>query len=179
MTITLLLEQVFNGIQSGVTLFLVAAGLTLVLGIMDLVFLAHGAQVMIGAYAATGFTLLTGNFYLGIILAIPLTFASGYLLEYLVIRHLYKRDHMEQVRATFGLILFFNELIRIGFGPAALFSNLPPSLSGFVYILPETPYPAFRLIVIFVGLALQLAFIFLLPKHAWAPWSEQVRPTQI
>ena len=85
MTITLLLEQVFNGIQSGVTLFLVAAGLTLVLGIMNLVFLAHGAQVMVGAYAATGFTLLTGNFYLGIILAIPLTFASGYLLEYLVI----------------------------------------------------------------------------------------------
>ena len=75
MTITLLLEQVFNGIQSGVTLFLVAAGLTLILGIMDLVFLAHGAQVMIGAYAATGFTLLTGNFYLGIFLAIPLTFA--------------------------------------------------------------------------------------------------------
>ena len=121
MTITLLLEQVFNGIQSGVTLFLVAAGLTLILGIMDLVFLAHGAQVMIGAYAATGFTLLTGNFYLGIILAIPLTFVSGYLLEYLIIRHLYKRDHMEQVLATFGLILFFNELIRIGFGPAALF----------------------------------------------------------
>ena len=136
MTITLMLEQVFNGIQSGVTLFLVAAGLTLILGIMDLVFLAHGAQVMIGAYAATGFTLLTGNFYLGIFLAIPLTFASGYLLEYLIIRHLYKRDHMEQVLATFGLILFFNELIRIGFGPAALFSNLPPSLSGFVYILP-------------------------------------------
>ena len=130
MTITLLLEQVFNGIQSGVTLFLVAAGLTLVLGIMDLVFLAHGAQVMIGAYAATGFTLLTGNFYLGIILAIPLTFASGYLLEYLIIRHLYKRDHMEQVLATFGLILFFNELIRIGFGPAALFSNLPPLCRG-------------------------------------------------
>ena len=148
MTITLLLEQVFNGIQSGVTLFLVAAGLTLILGIMDLVFLAHGAQVMIGAYAATGFTLLTGNFYLGIFLAIPLTFASGYLLEYLIIRHLYKRDHMEQVLATFGLILFFNELIRIGFGPAALFSNLPPSLSGFVYILPETPYPVFRLIAV-------------------------------
>ena len=164
MTITLLLEQVFNGIQSGVTLFLVAAGLTLILGIMDLVFLAHGAQVMIGAYAATGFTLLTGNFYLGIFLAIPLTFASGYLLEYLIIKHLYKRDHMEQVLATFGLILFFNELIRIGFGPAALFSNLPPSLSGFVYILPETPYPVFRLIVIFVGLALAISIYILVTK---------------
>ena len=164
MTVTLMLEQFFNGIQSGVTLFLVAAGLTLILGIMDLVFLAHGAQVMIGAYAATGFTLLTGNFYIGIIMAIPLTFASGYLLEYLIIRHLYKRDHMEQVLATFGLILFFNELIRIGFGPAALFSNLPPSLSGFVYILPDTPYPAFRLIVILVGLILAISIYFFVAK---------------
>ena len=164
MTITLLLEQVFNGIQSGVTLFLVAAGLTLILGIMDLVFLAHGAQVMIGAYAATAITLATNNFYLGVLLAIPLTFASGYLLEYLIIRHLYKRDHMEQVLATFGLILFFNELTRIGFGPAALFSNLPPSLSGFVYILPDTPYPMFRVLVILVGFAIAVGIYVLVSK---------------
>jgi branched-chain amino acid transport system permease protein len=90
-------------------------------------------------------------------LAIPLTFASGYVLEFLVIQHLYRRDHMEQVLATFGLILFFNELIRIGFGPAALYSDLPPSLSGFVEILPDTPYPAYRLGVIGVGLACALA----------------------
>mgnify|MGYP000732566222 FL=1 len=136
MTFTLILEQTFNGLQAGVTLFLVAAGLTLILGIMDFVFLAHGSQVMIGAYAAAAITLATGNFYLGVLLAIPVTFASGYLLEYLIIRHLYQRDHMEQVLATFGLILFFNEAIRVSFGPAALFSDLPPSLSGFVEILP-------------------------------------------
>ena len=112
MTLTLILEQAFNGLQAGVTLFLVAAGLTLILGIMDVVFLAHGAQVMIGAYAAAAITGATGNFYIGLLLAIPLTFASGYLLEFLLIRHLYRRDHMEQVLATFGLILFFNELIR-------------------------------------------------------------------
>ena len=106
MTFTLILEQTFNGLQAGVTLFLVAAGLTLILGIMDFVFLAHGSQVMIGAYAAAAITLATGNFYLGVLLAIPVTFASGYLLEYLIIRHLYRRDHMEQVLATFGLILF-------------------------------------------------------------------------
>jgi branched-chain amino acid transport system permease protein len=157
MTMTLILEQTFNGLQAGVTLFLVAAGLTLILGIMDFVFLAHGAQVMIGAYAAAAITGATGNFYLGLLLAIPVTFASGYLLEFLIVRHLYQRDHMEQVLATFGLILFFNEVIRIGFGPAALYSDLPPSLSGFVEILPDTPYPAYRLAVILAGLVLALA----------------------
>ena len=152
MTLTLLLEQIFNGLQSGVTLFLIAAGLTLILGVMNFVFLAHGAQVMIGAYAAASLTSITGNFYFGALAAVPITFLSGYLLEYLLIRHLYRRDHMDQVLATFGLILFFNELIRVSFGPAALFSNLPPSLSGFVYILPDTPYPIYRLLVIGVGL---------------------------
>ncbi len=153
MTLTLILEQTFNGLQAGVTLFLVAAGLTLILGIMDVVFLAHGAQVMIGAYAAAAVAAATGNFYIGLFLAIPVTFASGYVLEFLLIRHLYRRDHMEQVLATFGLILFFNELIRIGFGPAALYSDLPRSLSGFVEILPGAPYPIYRLWVILVGLA--------------------------
>ena len=148
MTLTLILEQAFNGLQAGVTLFLVAAGLTLILGIMDVVFLAHGAQVMIGAYAAAAITGATGNFYIGLLLAIPVTFAS---------RHLYRRDHMEQVLATFGLILFFNELIRISFGPAALYSDLPPSLSGFVEILPATPYPVYRLGVIMVGLVCAIA----------------------
>lgn len=157
MTLTLILEQAFNGLQAGVTLFLVAAGLTLILGIMDVVFLAHGAQVMIGAYAAAAITAATGNFYIGLLLAVPVTFASGYLLEFLLIRHLYRRDHMEQVLATFGLILFFNELIRIGFGPAALYSDLPPSLLGFVEILPGTPYPVYRLGVILVGLACAIA----------------------
>jgi len=164
MTFTLILEQVFNGVQAGVTLFLVAAGLTLILGIMDFVFLAHGAQVMIGAYAAAAITGATGNFYIGVMLAIPVTFASGYILEFLIIRHLYRRDHMEQVLATFGLILFFNELIRVGFGPAALYYDLPASLSGFVEILPDTPYPSYRLMVILVGLFCALA-IHVLVSH--------------
>ena len=154
---TLILEQIFNGLQAGVTLFLVAAGLTLILGIMDFVFLAHGAQVMIGAYAATAITHATGNFYLGLTLAIPVTFISGYILEILIIRHLYRRDHMEQVLATFGLILFFNEATRISFGPAALYTDLPPSLSGLIEILPGIPYPAYRVGVIGVGLVCALA----------------------
>ena len=152
MTATLLLEQVFNGLQAGVMLFLIAAGLTLVLGIMNFVNLAHGSQVMAGAYAATVLAGLTGNFYLGVALAIPLVFAFGLVLEYAVVRHLYHRDHMEQVLATFGLILFFNELVRIGFGPAALFTDLPPALSGSVELFPDAPYPVFRLAVIGVGL---------------------------
>ncbi len=164
MTLTLFLEQAFNGFQAGITLFLIAAGLTLILGIMNFVFLAHGSQVMVGAYAAASFTALTQNFYLGVLLAIPVTFVCGYVLEYLIIRHLYKRDHMEQVLATFGLILFFNEIIRIGFGPAALHSNLPQSLSGFVYILPDTPYPVFRIIVIIAGFACAIG-IHLLVTH--------------
>ena len=164
MTLTLLLEQIFNGLQSGVMLFLIAAGLTLILGVMNFVFLAHGAQVMIGAYAAASLTGITDNFYFGALAAIPITFFSGYVLEYLLIRHLYQRDHMDQVLATFGLILFFNELIRIGFGPAALFSNLPPSLSGFVYILPDTPYPVYRLAVIGLGLVCAVGIHYLVNR---------------
>ena len=164
MTLTLLLEQIFNGLQAGVALFLIAAGLTLILGIMDFVFLAHGSQVMIGAYLATWLAGVTGNFYLGILLAIPLTFLFGLLLEYLIIRHLYHRDHMEQVLATFGMILFFNEVMRIGFGPAAIYSTLPPSLSGFVMILPDVPYPVFRLVLICVGLVVAV-LIYVLVRH--------------
>ena len=164
MTLTLLLEQIFNGLQAGVALFLIAAGLTLILGIMNFVFLAHGSQVMIGAYLATWIAVSTGHFFIGIMLAIPLVFLFGMALEYLVIRHLYHRDHMEQVLATFGMILFFNELMRVSFGPAALYSTLPPSLSGFVMILPDVPYPLFRLVLIGVGLAVAVA-IYVLVRH--------------
>ena len=94
MTLTLILEQAFNGLQAGVTLFLVAAGLTLILGIMDVVFLAHGAQVMIGAYAAAAITSATGNFYIGLLLAIPVTFASGYLLEFLLYLHIFYQEQV-------------------------------------------------------------------------------------
>ena len=176
MTLFLFLEQLFNGAQFGVTLFLIAAGLTLILGIMDFVFLAHGAQVMIGAYAAATLTAITGNFFLGILLAIPITFASGFLLEFILIRHLYRRDHMDQVLATFGLILFFNELIRIGFGPAALFSDLPKVLSGFVNILPEAPYPMFRIVVILVGLACAIGIHVLVSHLSLIHISEPTRP---
>ena len=125
----LLIEQAFNGLQFGVMLFLIAAGLTLVFGIMDLVNLSHGSLVMVGAYLATTLIEWTGSFILGILLALPSTFLVGVVVEIVVLRTLYERDHLDQVLATFGLILFFNELIRIVWGPASLYSGLPESIS--------------------------------------------------
>ena len=148
----LLLEQVFNGLQFGVMLFLIAAGLTLVFGIMDLVNLSHGSLVMVGAYLANTMIEWTGSFLLGILLALPATFAVGAVVEVLVLRTLYVRDHLDQVLATFGLILFFNEVIRVVWGPASLYAGLPEGLSGHVEILPGVQYPVFRLVIILVGL---------------------------
>ena len=111
----LLIEQAFNGLQFGVMLFLIAAGLTLVFGIMDLVNLSHGSLVMVGAYLATTLIEWTGSFILGILLALPSTFLVGVVVEIVVLRTLYERDHLDQVLATFGLILFFNELIFLSF----------------------------------------------------------------
>ncbi len=148
----LLLEQVFNGLQFGVMLFLIAAGLTLVFGIMDLVNLSHGSLVMVGAYLANTMIEWTGSFLLGILLALPATFAVGAVVEVLALRTLYSRDHLDQVLATFGLILFFNEVIRVVWGPASLYAGLPEGLSGHVEILPGVQYPVFRLVIILVGL---------------------------
>ena len=148
----LLLEQVFNGLQFGVMLFLIAAGLTLVFGIMDLVNLSHGSLVMVGAYLANTMIEWTGSFLLGILLALPATFAVGAVVEVLALRTLYARDHLDQVLAPFGLILFFNEVIRVVWGPASLYAGLPEGLSGHVEILPGVQYPVFRLVIILVGL---------------------------
>ena len=160
----LLIEQAFNGLQFGVMLFLIAAGLTLVFGIMDLVNLSHGSLVMVGAYLATTLIEWTGSFILGILLALPSTFLVGVAVEIVVLRTLYERDHLDQVLATFGLILFFNELIRIVWGPASLYSGLPKSISGHVEILPGVPYPAFRLLIILVGLLVALLIYFIVAR---------------
>ncbi len=160
----LLIEQAFNGLQFGVMLFLIAAGLTLVFGIMDLVNLSHGSLVMVGAYLATTLIEWTGSFILGILLALPSTFLVGVAVEIVVLRTLYERDHLDQVLATFGLILFFNELIRIVWGPASLYSGLPVSISGHVEILPGVPYPAFRLLIILVGLLVALLIYFIVAR---------------
>src|SRR3569832_1003359 len=127
-----LVEQSQNGLQFGLLLFLLAAGLTLVFGIMDLVNLAHGSLYMMGAYFAATFVAWTGSFVLGALLALGATLLLGIVLEFTALRHLYGRDHLDQVLATFGLILFFNEAVRLVWGPRAVFMTTPELLSGTV-----------------------------------------------
>ena len=137
-------------------LFLLAAGLTLVFGIMDMINLAHGSLYMIGAFLAATLVQATGSFAIGVLLAIPATAVVGMLLEISVLRTLYARDHLSQVLATFALILILNEVVRIVFGNDLPLSA-PAALSGPVELFAGMSYPAYRLFLIGVGLAVALA----------------------
>jgi branched-chain amino acid transport system permease protein len=159
-----LLIQVLNGVQLGLLMFLLAAGLTLTFGIMDLVNLAHGSLYMMGAYIAWTFVTWTDSFVLGALLALPATFALGVVVETVVMRRLYARDHLDQVLATFGLILFFNELVRMIWGPAGKSIAVPPFLSHTIEILPGVPYPAYRFALIVVGAAVALLLAWLVAR---------------
>jgi branched-chain amino acid transport system permease protein len=158
---TLFVEQCLNGLQFGLLLFLLAAGLTLVFGIMDLVNLAHGSLYMIGAYFAATFSSWTGSFVLGLLLALGATLLVGMVLEVIVMRRLYGRDHLDHVLGTFGLILFFNELVRLVWGPDGLSLPLPSWLLTSVPILPGISYSAYRLAMIVVTLAVA-GFLYVL-----------------
>jgi branched-chain amino acid transport system permease protein len=146
-----LLLQMLNGVQLGLLMFLLAAGLTLTFGIMDLVNLAHGSLYMMGAYIAWTLIGWTDSFVLGALLALPATFLLGVVVEAAVMRRLYGRDHLDQVLATFGLILFFNELVRAVWGPAGKSIAVPAFLARTVEILPGVPYPAYRFAIIVAG----------------------------
>src|SRR5438105_2560240 len=152
----LVVEQFLNGLQFGLLLFLLAAGLTLVFGIMDLVNLAHGSLYMMGAYFAATFVAWTGNFIIGVMLALGATLLLGIVLEFVALRHLYGRDHLDHVLATFGLILFFNDAVRLIWGPAGLALPLPAWLTVPIEIIPGVYYPAYRLAIILVALAVAL-----------------------
>src|SRR5881275_2599614 len=152
----LVIEQSLNGLQFGLLLFLLAAGLTLVFGIMDFVNLAHGSLYMMGAYFAATFVAWTGSFVLGAVLALGATLVLGIVLEFVALRHLYGRDHLDHVLATFGLILFFNDAVRLIWGPAGLALPLPAWLTVPVAILPGIYYPAYRLAIIVVALLVAL-----------------------
>jgi branched-chain amino acid transport system permease protein len=147
------IEQCLNGVQLGMLLFLLAAGLTLVFGIMDLVNLAHGSLYMLGAYFAATFATLTGSFVLALILAILASLIAGMVLEVIAIRPLYGRDHLDHVLGTFGLILFFNELVRLVWGPEGRTLSLPPEMLTAVQIMPGVYYPLYRLVIILATLA--------------------------
>src|SRR5262245_42687276 len=149
---TLVFEQSLNGVQLGVTLFLMAAGLTLVLGIMNLVNLAHGSLYMVGAYLTLAAAKWTGSYLAGVALGLTGTLVLGMVVEIVALRALYERDHLDQVLATFGLILFFNELVAILWGRAAMFASVPPFLSGHIELFTGSSYPLYRATIIFVGL---------------------------
>ena len=164
MTALLVAEQCLNGLQLGVMLFLMAAGLTLVFGIMNLVNLAHGSLYMVGAYLATAVFNWSGSFLLGVLFALPATLAIGMLVEVIALRRLYERDHLDQVLATFGLILFFNEAVAIVWGRTALFTRVPRALAGHIMVLPGVRYPAYRAVIILVGLAVALELYVLVNR---------------
>lgn len=164
MNITLLLEHGLNGLQFGLMLFLLAAGLTLIFGIMDFINLAHGSLYMAGAYFAASFTAMTGSFWLGLLAAVIATALLGVILEVVVFRHLYQRDHLSHVLATFALILIFNEGARMIWGAQPLMLNIPPQLSQPVELLPDFFYSSFRLFIIATGLAVAGLLYFVVTK---------------
>jgi branched-chain amino acid transport system permease protein len=154
----LFIEQCLNGVQLGLLLFLLAAGLTLVFGIMDLVNLAHGSLYMLGAYFAATFAAWTDSFIAGALLALGATLLVGMAMEVVALRRLYGRDHLDHVLATFGLILFFNELVRMVWGPAGMSLPLPTWLIYPVEILPGLFYPTYRIAIIITALTVALSF---------------------
>ena len=160
----LLLEQVLNGLQLGVMLFLMAAGLTLVFGIMGLINLAHGSMYMLGAFVAATVTQATGSFVVGLLVAVPAAALVGWVVELVVLRRLYARDHLDQVLATFGLLLFFNALVQLLWGRQPLFMDAPEALSGSVELIPGVPYPAYRIAIIVVGLAVAALLYVLISR---------------
>ena len=164
MDFALFVIQLLNGLQLGVLLFLLAAGLTLVFGIMDCVNLAHGSLYMTGAYVCATVTLATDSFLLGVIVAIPATFAIGVVVELLVIRHLYQRDHLDQVLATFGLILVFDTLVHLVWGPEGMSFPLPQVLNGQVELPGHAVFPVYRLLIIAAGLAVALGMWFVIAR---------------
>lgn len=164
MSTTLFVVQVLNGLQLGILLFLIAAGLTLVFGVMDFINLAHGVQYMIGAYFAVMFYMLTGSFLFALALALLASLVLGLLLEIAVYRHLYGRDHLEQVVATFGIIMFLNQGVKFVWGPAPLSLPAPDTFSGSVALMPGLLYPVWRLVIIASGLAIAL-LLYVLVAH--------------
>lgn len=161
---TLLLLQVMNGVQFGILLFLVAAGLTLIFGIMDFINLAHGALYMVGAYLMATFAATTGNFWAGLLLTLPAMLVIGLLLELGIFRKLYQRPHLDQVLATFALVLITSELVKIIWGAAPLNVTMPDSLSGSMPLAGPMRFPVYRLAIILAGLGLALGLWYVIGR---------------
>ena len=156
MSATLIAEQLLNGLQFGLMLFLIAAGLTLVFGILDILTVAHGTLYMAGAYVAAQIMQATQSFLLAVVVSAVVTGLVGLIIELVLVRRLVVRDHLAQVLGTFAIILIANDVVKMIWGPAPVMMSMPAALSGPVHILPNMLYPAYRLLIIAVGLAAAL-----------------------
>ncbi|NMG40446.1 branched-chain amino acid ABC transporter permease [Chelativorans sp. ZYF759] len=164
MSIALLLEQILNGLQLGVMLFLMAAGLTLIFGVMGLINLAHGSLYMVGAFACATVAAWTGSFWLGLVASLVAAAAAGAIVEMTVIRRLYDRDHLDQVLATFALILIFSEGTRWVFGSLPLYLNIPDLLRGTIPLPGGGRYQIYRIAIIAVGVAVAVGLWLLIAR---------------
>ena len=162
MSFTLFLEQVLNGLQFGIMLFVMAAGLTLVFGVMGLINLAHGSLYMVGAFACAAVAAATGSFWLGLAASLAAAAIAGMIVELVVIRRLYARDHLDQVLATFALILMFSEGTRYLFGSFPLYLDTPEILSGAVSFPGGFQYPAYRMAIIVIGFIVAAGLFWLI-----------------
>lgn len=158
----LLIEQVLNGLQFGVMLFLMAAGLTLIFGVMGLINLAHGSFYMIGGFVAATVANASGSFLLALLASLVAAAAVGALVEWIVIRRLYKRDHLDQVLATFALILIFSEGTRWLFGSFPLYLDVPELLSGPITLPGGIQYPLYRLAIIVAGFTVAIGLFYMI-----------------
>ena len=157
-------EQVLNGLQYSALLFLLSAGLTLVFGIMNVINLTHGSFYMVGAFCAAAAASATGSFLAAILAAVAGAGLYGLVVELLVVRHLYRRDHLDQVLATLGLVLFTNELVTVVFGRSPPFVDIPPALSGSLRLLPGLSYPVMRLAFIAAGVLVAIGLWLLISR---------------
>lgn len=163
MTLALTLEQLLNGIQFGIMLFLMASGLTLIFGVMGLINLAHGSLYMVGAFVCAYVTGITGSFWLGLLAGALGAAIMGVIVEVLVIRRLYQRDHLDQVLATFALILILSEGTALVFGSQPLWLDIPSVLKGSIE-LGSVVYPVYRILIIIVGVLVALGLYLLISR---------------
>lgn len=160
----MLFEQLLNGLQYSALLFLLSAGLTLVFGIMNVINLTHGSFYMVGAFCAAAAVAKTGSFLAAVLAALVGAGLYGLVIELLVIRHLYRRDHLDQVLATLGLALFTDELVSVLFGRSPPFMSIPSALAGSVHVLPGLAYPVMRLAFIVAGALVAVGLWWLISR---------------
>ena len=161
---SLVVIQSLNGLQLGILLFLLASGLTLIFGIMDFVNLAHGSLYMVGAFFCATLTDLTGSFLLALVLSLPAVAVVGIIVEIVVVRQLYQRDHLDHVLATFGLILCFDTLVQLVWGPEGRAIPLPVFLDGHVTLPADIVFPTYRLLIIAIGLFVAVGLYLIITK---------------